>query len=158
MVCIAAHVPTRSFRGTLTRAHAARRGLGARVRPRADFQMSADREIATGDTLKTFEASDVTRRDTHYRSAGAGDAAAGAAGGKADGGGAEAAGSGKGAKRSEDRAQVMEHETFVVFDNAKSIGRFSSLLKSDSNYPAALLECARARVGVGARVDEGGLG
>lgn len=120
--------------------------------------MSADREIATGDTLKTFEASDVTRRDTHYRSAGAGDAAAGAAGGKADGGGAEAAGSGKGAKRSEDRAQVMEHETFVVFDNAKSIGRFSSLLKSDSNYPAALLECARARVGVGARMGEGGLG
>lgn len=72
------------------------------------FRLAADRELATGDVLKSFEASDVTSRVQR----------------RANGG--------------------ESFETFVVFDNAKSIARFSSLLESDAysqqNRPPRLLD------------------
>lgn len=93
----------------------------ARARARADFQMTARGELATGDVLKAYEASDVTRRDTRFAGMG------------------------------ERPVLGAEHETFVVFDNARSIGRFSSLLDSERDFPPVMLQCARAHACARAR-------
>ncbi|KAG8460034.1 hypothetical protein KFE25_014179 [Diacronema lutheri] len=74
------------------------------------FQMTARGELATGDVLKAYEASDVTRRDTRFAGMG------------------------------ERPVLGAEHETFVVFDNARSIGRFSSLLDSERDFPPVMLQ------------------